>query len=218
MIGFMPIEPVKIPQNVYVEDTIIGPITFRQLIIVGIGAGISYVIFAMVTQAGFTDVTIQGLCWLPALIAAAFAFIKINDLSLTTIILLSIEIMNKPNVRYFSPHGGISINLITRQTKELLEQANKKATIGEERLIEITEQLKKRQEEMSHLSGNENQTPENTHAVRTTMKDIIAPSEEEKGNSLPVISQNSKTEGGLVAAKSIDTIQSRIHTIQQFSL
>ena len=38
----MPIEPVKIPQNVYIEDRIVGPLTLRQTLIMAIGGGFSY--------------------------------------------------------------------------------------------------------------------------------------------------------------------------------
>ncbi len=207
----MPIEPVKIPQNVYVEDTIIGPVTFKQLIIVGIGAGISYVIFALVTQAGYIDKTIQALCWIPALIAAAFAFVKINDLSLFNIILIGIESINKPNTRYFSPHAGISINLITRQSTQEIDAAQKKAMFDAEKLAVITEQLQKRQEELNHLSGNDGQTPEKTHAIHTTMKDIIAEEEVTYGNSLPVQKSRVLLNEEHTPARSIDTIQERIH-------
>ena len=59
----MPIEAVKIPQNVYVEDRIVGPITLRQLIITGIGAGIGYTFYALAAQAGLTSIPVMIVCW-----------------------------------------------------------------------------------------------------------------------------------------------------------
>ena len=55
----MAIEPVKIPQNVYVEDRIIGPVTLKQLAMVGIGMGISYAIFASVNKNGTVGIPIS---------------------------------------------------------------------------------------------------------------------------------------------------------------
>lgn len=151
----MAIEAVKIPQNVYVEDRIIGPVTLKQLAICGIGAGISYTVYAFVSRAGYTQIPVIVVCWTPALIAAMFAFMKINDLSLFNIILLFIESMNKPNQRYWSPHPGISINLITRQTMKEVDAAQAKAQETVSKLAEMTRQLEKRQEEMYALTTSD---------------------------------------------------------------
>ena len=61
----MAIEAVKIPQNIYVEDRIIGPVTLKQLIITGLGMGISYVLYATVTKAGVTNIPVLVACWIP---------------------------------------------------------------------------------------------------------------------------------------------------------
>src|SRR5687767_8709588 len=132
----MAIEAVKIPQNVYVEDRLIGPITIRQLFITGIGAGISYVIYAAAAQAGYNNLIIVAICWSPTLVAAMFAFLKINDLSLFNIILLAIESWNKPAQRYWSPHTGLSINLITRQHAKEMVDATAKAARDVDKLAE----------------------------------------------------------------------------------
>ena len=64
----MPIEPVKIPQNVYVEDRIIGPITLRHLIICGLGGGISYALYSTAAKAGVMSMPLAVVLWSPALI------------------------------------------------------------------------------------------------------------------------------------------------------
>ena len=144
----MPIEPVKIPQNVYVEDRIIGPVSLRQLIITGIGAGISYIIFSAATKAGVVSIPIKVMCWIPALIAAMFAFLKVNDLSLLHMILLAIEGMNKPHIRYWSPSAGISINLITRETVMAADAAQAKVASTASKLSEMTHMLEIRQKDV----------------------------------------------------------------------
>ena len=218
----MPIEPVKIPQNVYVEDRIIGPVTLKQLIITGIGAGISYMLFATVTKAGVTDLTVRVLTWIPAVIAAAFAFLKINDLSLFNIILLIIEGMNKPSVRTWSPHSGLSINVITHQSVKELTEIGAKAADNASRLADVTRQMEKRQEEMNRLANHEMPRPDAVEAVKTRLAtsgtsdasniDTLSgpPQSDDAVSSLPV-NPNRIQQDGFDPAKSIDGIAQGIH-------
>ena len=69
----------KVPQNVQREDTIIGPLTMRHMIILGIGGGIAYAVYVSLAKTYYIQV------WLPpvAIISAitlAFAFLKIHSL------------------------------------------------------------------------------------------------------------------------------------------
>lgn len=108
--GRMPIEPVKIPQNVQIEDRIIGPVTLRQLIITIIGCGISYAIWSSLQKAfGAVGITVTVVAWIPAVIFIAFAFIKVYDLSLFRIVFLMLERSVKPQIRIWAPRPGISI-------------------------------------------------------------------------------------------------------------
>ncbi len=210
----MPIEAVKIPQNVYVEDRIIGPITIRQLFVTGIGVGIGYMCYALAVQAGIRNLPILVVCWTPAVIAAAFAFFKINDLSLLTIILLGIESINKPAQRYWSPHGGLSINLITTQaTKEMLD-AHTKIISDANRLADLTRQLEKRQEAMNKLALHDSPTPDDVEPVQTQLEQVERAEEESSSEEpstimLRVNTERVRTEG-LSPERSIDQIASRI--------
>ena len=104
-------DPVKIPQNVYIEDHIVGPLSLRQLIIIMIGGGFSYALYSLIQKAyGSVNIPITILVWLPCAVAAAFALVKINDLSLLRICLLMVERSNKAPVRTWAPRRGISIN------------------------------------------------------------------------------------------------------------
>lgn len=114
----MPIEAVKIPQNVYVEERIVGPITLRQIIITMIGAGISYALWSTFSAAGGTSIVSMIIAGIPALIAVAFAFVKINDISLFRLMILFMEKMEHPTIRTWQPRTGISINIFTKPTAE----------------------------------------------------------------------------------------------------
>jgi len=107
----MPIEPVKIPQNVYVEDRIVGPVTLRQLIILLLTGGFSYVLWTGIkSQTGYASIFTTILCWIPFVIGAAFAFVRIQQISLMRFILLAAEKIDKPIIRRWAPRRGISIN------------------------------------------------------------------------------------------------------------
>ncbi len=123
----MPIEPVKIPQNVYIEDQIVGPLTMRQLIIMCLGGGISYVIYATVQKtAGQGSIFVTAICWIPMVIATAFALIKINNLSLMRIVFLIMERTYKSPTRTYTARRGISINFHTSYIKTPADERKEK--------------------------------------------------------------------------------------------
>lgn len=108
----MPIRPVKIPQNVNVEDRIIGPLTLRQIIITAIGGGISYAVWSLISEAyGSVSIPLGIVSALPVLLAAAIAFVRIHDLSIIRIAFLVAEQSQKPSRRTFGPRRGIHINI-----------------------------------------------------------------------------------------------------------
>lgn len=205
----MPIEAVKIPQNVYVEDRIIGPVTLKQLIITGVGAGIGYVLYATAAKAGVASLPVTIFAWSPAVIAGAFAFLKINDLSLFNIILLIIEGMNKPSTRYWSPHPGISINLITRTAAKELTEASAKVSTSAGKLADITRQMEKRQEEMDRLTTHDTPGPKALQPVQTRISEDMKHGvyEHEEVTQKPVRPERVSAEG-LDPLKSIDGVGS----------
>jgi hypothetical protein len=124
----MPIEPVKIPQNVQIEDRIIGPLSLRQIIIMALGAGFSYMLYAVVQRTyGYVNIPLTAVLWTPAVIAAAFALVKINDLSLLRICFLFLERLQKPSERTWGPRSGISITI---RTSALTAQEQPKTNRG----------------------------------------------------------------------------------------
>ena len=113
----MAIQPLKIPQNVYIEDRIVGPLTLKQVLIVAVGGGFSYVLWAMISKSvGGITLPLQVLVWIPGVLSIIFAFVKINDLSMMRLCLLMLERMNKPTTRTWSPRRGIMINIRTFHT------------------------------------------------------------------------------------------------------
>jgi hypothetical protein len=204
----MAIDAVKIPQNVYVEDRIIGPVTLRQLLVTGIGTGIGYALFATASQAGVTNVVILGACWVPAVIAAAFSFLKINDLTLMNIILLMIEGMNKPSKRTWEPGTGLSINIITKAPKKGAPDAPVSAEplTKLDRIAEMTRELEQRERDLKNLTVQHDTVPQ------THMDDAV------EGSALPVNPARIKADP-LQAHLSLDGVMTaeRLHHVSAYS-
>lgn len=120
-------ENVKIPQNVKVEDKLIGPFSLKQLILVGLGGGFSYVLFAFLQKSfGVVPVGAHAIIWWPAIFSFAFALIRINDISLFRYVLLILETLSKPRKRVFQARQGLVINIQTRAAIEADTRAKEK--------------------------------------------------------------------------------------------
>lgn len=81
----------KVPQDVQREDQILWFITLRQLIMLMIGFGISYMLFINLKKEYELSTIEMILIWIPAAISAAFAFLKIKGIRLPQFFLLLIE-------------------------------------------------------------------------------------------------------------------------------
>ncbi|NOS67716.1 MAG: PrgI family protein [Candidatus Peribacteraceae bacterium] len=138
----MPIDAVKIPQNVQIEDKVIGPISLRQLLIIGIGGGFSYMMYSLVQRSmGQVNIPLTVVLWTPAVIAAAFALVNINDLSLLRICFLLMEKVVKPSTRTWAPRSGISITIRTSAATKKNDALQKPAAperSPEDQIAELT--------------------------------------------------------------------------------
>jgi hypothetical protein len=88
----------KVPQDVQRADTIIGPLTWKQLIILAAGGGVCYAIYVGLAKDYFMEV------WLPPIIVvggltAALAFLKIHDLTFERFLLCFLEYHLLPRKR-----------------------------------------------------------------------------------------------------------------------
>jgi len=101
----------KIPQNVGIEDKIVGPLSLRQLIILSIGIGISYVLFAIIGKFYELNVFEYVVISLPAILAAALALVKIHDATFGKFVILFLEYNLNPKQRVWD-HRGIA-SLVT---------------------------------------------------------------------------------------------------------
>lgn len=95
----------KVPQDVQREDTIIGPITIKQLIILGIGGGIAYAIYVGLAASYYMEI------WLPPVVVIggltlAFAFLKIHEMPFHIFLMNFIEYHLLPRQRIWIQGTG----------------------------------------------------------------------------------------------------------------
>lgn len=134
----MALEAVKIPADVQVEEKIIGPVSLRQLGLMLAGGGMGYVIWTSAQANGYAGFPALVAAWTPVIITGAFAFVKISDVSLFRICLLSYEKLHKPAVRTFGPRVGINITVRPgaaqqyKEQKKQDEEAQRKALEAEQ--------------------------------------------------------------------------------------
>ncbi len=180
----MPIEPVKIPQNVYIEDRIVGPLTLRQVIISAIGCGFSYAMFSMISKAygGGMSLPLTIMVWIPGALSIIFAFVKFNDLTMFQMVLLTIERMSKAPVRVWTPRKGITLTIRTAQQNEQ-NKAPQIAVIKERndaKFAELSAVLDQQSAELDHVdqatppASQENQTLEMQEPVETQASNVSA--------------------------------------------
>ena len=125
----------KVPQNVQREDTILWFITLRQLIILMVGGGISYVMFVQLGKHYYLNMIQQVLIWVPAGIAAAIAFIQIKGLSLINFCLAFGEHLLQPRHRYWiagggTPHLSSTVNFNPRLSKKAPKKTHTKSSLN----------------------------------------------------------------------------------------
>lgn len=88
----------KIPQNVEVEDTIIGPITMKQLAILGAGGGLAYIIYISLAKTYAIQVWISPVATI-TILTICISFVEIKNIKFIKWVLLMMEAMLLPPQR-----------------------------------------------------------------------------------------------------------------------
>lgn len=119
----------KVPQNVQREDTIIGPITFRQLIILFAGGGLTYVIYTILARNFYIEIWL-GPVIIGSSLTLAFAFLKINEREFHIYILNLLLYTLTPKKRIWSKSSGDTFispfsKIYVKKPKEEIEEPKK---------------------------------------------------------------------------------------------
>lgn len=132
----------KIPQNVQIEDKIVGPLTFKQLIVLGVGGGIAYLIYLQLASTYFWKVWLPPVAFV-SLVTLAFAFVRPLGVSFVKYVFLLAEFWLKPRKRMWKKgQGDVYISAFTNmkaKTSKVAKKANKKHNKDQTRLNDLDE-------------------------------------------------------------------------------
>ncbi len=98
----------KVPQDVLRPDKIVGFLTLRQLIIVGIGGGAAYSLYIILSKQYFIEIWLPPVLFM-SVITLAFAFFKFHDILFEKLILIFIEYKFVPRARTWQKMRGDTV-------------------------------------------------------------------------------------------------------------
>lgn len=167
---------IKIPQNVQIEDKLVGPFSLKQLLLVALGGGFSYALYASINKSvGYVPVAAHMFIWLPGILSAAFALVRINDLSLFRCCLLVIEMMSKPRQRSLLPRQGIIINIQTHGGKKKRKEGEEEGEAATKAAVPIEKALPpkvpERLEELTRMLDTEGSPVDTAKRMDTVFSD-----------------------------------------------
>lgn len=114
----------KIPQDVQLEDKIVGPITMKQLGICAAGGSLSYFFYITLAKTYYWEVWIIPVGF-TAILTISIAFIKILNLTFTRFVLLLIEYNLKARKRFWIKGEGLIYPSILRKAHSKTKQEEK---------------------------------------------------------------------------------------------
>lgn len=124
----------KVPQNIDIEDKIIGPLTMMQFIYLLVGGAIVYIFFQSYALSGPFWVTGFPV----ALITLAFSFVKVQDQSFPKFIVSLIFYLFRPKQRVWHKVEAYEEKKITAKPAEKPKFAKKHLESSElEKLADI---------------------------------------------------------------------------------
>lgn len=129
----------KVPQDVQREDTIVGPLTLKQMIIMGMGGGLTYAIYTTLAKAYYWQV------WLPptaimVIITLGFTFARIHDLSLFQYLVYLTEYLMLPRKRIWIKGAAEAAKQLTEMTQKAavkIEAPKEKSLKDIDKLVQI---------------------------------------------------------------------------------
>jgi hypothetical protein len=122
----------KVPQNVEVEDKIIGPLTAKQFIQAIIGCMVLYLLYALLP---FSLFVIAGIP--VALFFAALALYKVNDQPFEKFLISLINYIIRPNQRVWKKEIKMPDIKVVKTKKEEKEKPPEKKEVTRSRLDEL---------------------------------------------------------------------------------
>lgn len=125
----------KVPQNIDMQDRILGPLTLFQLLYLLIGFLVTYSLFRSGSILGFIFIGIPV-----AVLTLALAFIKINDQPFHRFLLSMILFVFRPKLRLWHK-GGTSPKVTVSATATSQKAVVTPKTLDQKRLSTIAQKL-----------------------------------------------------------------------------
>ncbi len=129
----------KVPQNVQREDTIVGPLTLKQLAILGVGGGITYSIYLTLAQTYFIEIWIWPV-GIFALLTLLFAFVKPFNLTFFEFLIHFIEYKSLPKKRRWAKRSDEPMTLNFSKKQKITKKAPVKIK-KQKSLAELTKMI-----------------------------------------------------------------------------
>lgn len=129
----------KVPQDVLRPDKIVGFLTLRQLIIVGIGGGITYSLYIILSKQYVLEIWFPPVVFV-SLITAAFAFFKFHDILFEKLVLIFIEYKFLPRARTWQKmQGDVVLSVLSSTSRGPAAQAKAPKMTERERRKKLEE-------------------------------------------------------------------------------
>ncbi len=153
----------KVPQNVQRKDTIIGPLTLNQLIILGVGGGLAYGIYVGLMNANYL-----AKVWVPPVviisaITLAFTFLTPLSLPFHKFLMNFMEYHIIPKKRIWMQSTGAPF----------ISTLNKRTTKKKEEKVEDPKKKQKSLEELTEILDTHGKSELNKEDKHEALKSII---------------------------------------------
>lgn len=127
----------KVPQDVQRADTIIGPITMTQLIILGAGGGTCYAIYVSLAKTYFMEIWLPPVAVIGAL-TLAFAFLKIHELPFHVFLMDLLEFYLLPRKRVWIQGTAKPLMIPTEKKKVEIKKTEDTSVKEKKSIQELT--------------------------------------------------------------------------------
>lgn len=135
----------KIPQNVQMEDKIVGPLTLKHMIVLGTGGGLAYVVYIVLSRAYYWEIWALPVAII-SILTVIIAFVKVYNVSFAKFILLFIEYNILPRKRkWVKASGDIFLHkpivIDSKKKKKVKTEKSKETLESIQKLDEISKKL-----------------------------------------------------------------------------
>lgn len=129
----------KVPQNIDIEDRILGPLTMVQFIYAVVGAGVCYTIYSAIPKP-FSYFLITPI----VIFVVGLIFVKVNERPFLNFLIAMIEFIATPKQRVWHhvniPDIGVEIYQIKKESGPI----NQSKTLTKEQIKNIAQELDNR--------------------------------------------------------------------------